>query len=98
MSSNRSRAKLEKGMRVFKSKLLFKTKADGTKKIRAVVQAFKRMFQQGIDYEEKYAGTARWNTIMLVLVLAVFYGYEIYLIDIKTFFLQYFRCSGGTRS
>ena len=82
--------KLEKGMRVFKAKLIFKTKADGTKKIRAVVQAFKRMFEQGIDYEEKYAGTTRWNTIMLVLVLAVFYGYEIYLIDIKTLFLHGF--------
>ena len=29
---------------------------------------------------------------MLVLVLAVFYGYEIYLIDIKTFFLHGFLC------
>ena len=34
--------KFEPGMRVFKSKLLFKTKPGGKKKVRAVVQAFKR--------------------------------------------------------
>ena len=80
--------KLEPGMRVFKSKLLFKTKPCGKKKVRAVVQAFKRMFSHGIDFEEKYAGTTRWNTVTIVLVLAIHYGLEVFLIDIKTFFLH----------
>ena len=80
--------KLEDGMRVFKAKLLFKIKPDGTKKVRAVVQAFKRMFRKGVDFEEKYAGTTRWNTVTLVLTVAVHFDYKLYLIDIKTFFLN----------
>ena len=80
--------KAEKWMRIFKAKLVFKRKRSGERKVRCVVQAFKRMFQKGIDFEESYAGTARWNTIILVLVLAVFYDYDTYLIDITAFFLN----------
>ena len=71
--------KREHWMRVFKSKLVFKIKSTGEHKVRAVVMAFKKMFKQGIDYKENYAATARWGTIMLILVLAVFFDYNITL-------------------
>ena len=65
--------KAEPWMKVFKAKLVFKRKRGGERKVRCVVQAFKKMFKKGIDFKESYAGTARWNTVILVITLAVFY-------------------------
>ena len=73
-------------MRVYKNKLVFKIKSSGELKVRAVVMAFKKIFKKGIDFKENYAATARWSTIMLILVLAVYFDYEITLFDIQTIF------------
>ena len=44
--------KAEPWMRVFKAKLVFKRKRDGERKVRCVVQAFKTMLKQGVDFQE----------------------------------------------
>ena len=48
----------------------------------------KEKLKKGIDFKESYAGTARWNTVILVVILAVFYDFPLYLIDIVAFFLH----------
>jgi hypothetical protein len=78
----------EPWMRTFKAKLVFKRKRSGERKVRCVVAAFKKILKKGIDFKESYAGTARWNTVILVIILAVFYDFPLYLIDIAAFFLH----------
>ena len=56
-------------------------------KYRLTIAAFTRMLTQGIDYEEKYASTVRWNSIKLLIAIAVKMDYDIVLFDISTFFL-----------
>ena len=74
-------------MRTFKAKLVFKRKRSGERKVRCVV-AFMKILKKGIDFKESYAGTPRWNTVILVIILAVFYYFPLYLIDIAAFFLH----------
>ena len=45
------------------------------------------MLIQGVDYEEKYASTVRWNSIKILIAIAVKMDYDIVLFDISTFFL-----------
>ena len=80
--------KAEPWMKIFKAKLVFKRKRSGERKVRCVVAAFKKLLKKGIDFKESYAGTARWNTVILVIILAVFYDFPLYLIDIVAFFLH----------
>ena len=75
-------------MRIFKAKLVFKRKRSGERKVCCAVAAFKKILKKGIDFKESYAGTARWNTVILVIILAVFYDFPLYLIDIVAFFLH----------
>ena len=75
-------------MKIFKAKLVFKRKRSGECKVRCVVAAFKKVFKKKIDFKESYAGTARWNTVILVIILAVLYDFPLYLIDIIAFFLH----------
>ena len=49
------------------------------------IAAYTKMLVQGIDYAEKHASTARWNTIKILLAVAVHFDYEITTCDIKTF-------------
>ena len=80
--------KAETWMKIFKAKLVFKRKRNGERKVRCVVQAFKKMFKQGVDFEQSYAGTTRWSSVILVTILAVFHDLSLYLIDIAAFFLH----------
>ena len=77
-------------MRTSKAKLVFKRKRSGERKVRCVVAGLKKLLKKGIDFKELYAGTARWNTVILVIILrlAVFYDFPLYLIDIAAFFLH----------
>ena len=45
------------------------------------------MLTQGIDYAEKYASTVRWNSIKMLIAIAVLHDYDIVLFDIAAFFL-----------
>ena len=56
-------------------------------KYRLTIAAFTRMLIQGVDYEEKYASTVRWNSIKILIAIAVNMDYDIVLFDISTFFL-----------
>lgn len=77
-------------MNVLGSKFVYKLKRhpDGTIdkfKVRLVAQGFKQ--KQGVDYQQIFATTAAMQAIRMALWVAVFYKFEIWKLDIKTFFL-----------
>ena len=72
---------------VYKEKINPETLKVERYKARFTIAAFAHTMKQGIDYDEKYASTANWSTIVLILQLAVSRGWKIWLIDVKTFFL-----------
>jgi hypothetical protein len=83
---------LATGARIFKSKMLRKTKLhpDGTldkRKSRLIIMAFTKALVEGVDYEEKYAGTARFGSVLGVLAYAAHHKLLLLVIDIVTFFL-----------
>jgi hypothetical protein len=78
------------GAKVYKCKNLRTNKLhpDGTldkRKSRFVIAAYTKSLVQGIDYEEKYAGTAR--SPFILGIIAAHFDMELTVIDIKTFFL-----------
>jgi hypothetical protein len=80
------------GAKVYKCKILRTNKLhpDGTldkRKSRFVIAAYTKSLVQGIDYEEKYAGTARFPSILGIVAQAAHFDMELTVIDIKTFFL-----------
>ena len=56
-------------------------------KYRLVIAAFTRMLTEGIDYKEKHASTVRWDSLKVLIAVAVLHDYDMLHIDIKTFFL-----------
>lgn len=80
------------GARVYKCNILRKNKLhpDGTldkRKSRFVIAAYTKSLVQGIDYKEKYAGTARFASVLGILAQAAHLNLELTVIDIVTFFL-----------
>jgi hypothetical protein len=80
------------GAKVYKCKILRTNKLhpDGTldkRKSLFVIAAYTKSLVQGIDYEEKYAGTARFPSILGIVAQAAHFDMEVTVIDIKTFFL-----------
>ena len=43
---------------------------------------------KGIDYEETFAPTSKWNTIRLTLALAAQKGWKVHQMDVKSVFLN----------
>jgi hypothetical protein len=87
-----------RGKRIFKAKVVLKMKIKPQTpqhpngsiekfKYRLTIAAYTRMMKEGIDYKEKHASTVRWNSIKVMLAIAVHNNLDIYLWDIKTFFL-----------
>ena len=56
-------------------------------KVRMTIAAYTKMLTQGVDYEEKHASTVRWNSIKMLIAVAVRFDFDIVLYDISTFFL-----------
>ena len=56
-------------------------------KYRLTIKGFKHTMVQGIDFEEKYASTVRWEGMKILIAIAVRYDYDIVLFDISSFFL-----------
>ena len=44
--------------------------------------------KEGIDYEEIFAPTTKWNTISIVLALAAQNGWKVHQMDVKSAFLN----------
>ena len=79
-------------MKVYKSRPVYKRKRDHDGKVvrhkaRFTIAAYKRTMREGIDYQDKYASTAMWTTVLLIIWIAVQNNWPIWLIDIATFFL-----------
>ena len=89
---------LEPGVRIFKLRLVFKTKHDAPvageskgrvkeRKVRVTIAAMTRLLTQGIDYDEKHSSTVRWHSIRLLVAFAVQHGLKIKLKDMESFYL-----------
>ncbi|GKF22239.1 retrotransposon protein, putative, ty1-copia subclass, partial [Tanacetum coccineum] len=73
------------------SKWLFKKKTDRdgnvhTYKARLVAKGFTQTY--GVDYEETFSPVADIRAIRILIVIAAFYDYEIWQMDVKTAFLH----------
>nr|GEW85619.1 retrotransposon protein, putative, Ty1-copia subclass [Tanacetum cinerariifolium] len=73
------------------SKWLFKKKTDmdgniHTYKARLVAKGFTQTYE--VDYEEMFSLVAEIRAIRILIVIAVFYDYEIWQMDVKTAFLN----------
>ena len=55
-------------------------------KARLVANVFAQ--QEGIDYEENFAPTAKWNTIRLTLALVAQKGWKVHQMDVESSFLS----------
>jgi hypothetical protein len=86
------------GNRIFKPRVVLKLKLNPPSpdspygsidkfKYRLTIAAYTRTLKQGIDYKEKHAATVQWNSIKIIIALAVKMDWDIVLFDIATFFL-----------
>jgi hypothetical protein len=55
-------------------------------KARLVAKYFAQ--QEGIDYEENFAPTTKWNTIRMVLALSSHKEWKVHQMDVKSAFLN----------
>ena len=68
-----------------------KTDADGNvtiSKSRLVTKGFQQV--QGVVYDETFSPVAMLKSVQIMLVIAAFYDYEIWQMDVKTAFLNGF--------
>ena len=77
---------LPTGRKAIKSKWVFKWKTDGCYCARLVAKGFTQI--QGIDYNETFSPVARFESLRLILVLAMLEDWEIHQMDIKSAFLN----------
>ena len=84
--------------KIFKGRVVYKMKINPPDDVnhkptlekcryRLTIAAFRNMMTQGIDYTEKFASTVRWNSIRMLIAIAVKFDYDICLFDMKAFFL-----------
>jgi hypothetical protein len=87
-----------KGKKIFKGRPVYKIKINppcaedpnasiNKFKYRLTIAAYTRMLTEGIDYQEKYASTVRWNSLKTIFAIACKQNYDIVLFDISSFFL-----------
>jgi hypothetical protein len=77
---------LPSGRKAVKSKWVFKHKADGHFRAWLVAKGFTQIF--GIDYDETFSPVARFESLRLLLALAVLEDWEIHQMDVKSAFLN----------
>ena len=76
---------LPKGCQPIKGRWVYAVKSDGCKKAHFVTKGFTQVF--GIDYENTFLPVARFETLRLLLSLAVLHDWELEALDVKTAFL-----------
>ena len=69
-----------------KSKWVFKLKSDGHYRARLVAKGFMQI--PGIDYYETFSPVARFESLRLLLALAMLEDWEIQQMDVKSVFLN----------
>jgi Reverse transcriptase (RNA-dependent DNA polymerase) len=74
-----------------KNKWVFKRKTDmdgnlTVYKARLVVKGFTQV--EGIDYDENFSPVAKFQSIRILLAIAIFYDYKIWQMDVKITFLN----------
>ena len=77
---------LPPGRKAVKSKWVFKLKADGHFHARVVAKGFTQILD--IDYDETFSPVACFESIRLLLVLAMLEDWEIHQMDVKSAFLN----------
>jgi Reverse transcriptase (RNA-dependent DNA polymerase) len=77
---------LPPGRKAIKSKWVFKLKNDGHYHARLVAKGFTQI--PGIDYDETFSPIARFESLRLLLALAVLEDWEIHQLDVKSAFLN----------
>ena len=74
------------GAKAIVCKWVHKIKHDMTFKSRIVAKGFKQT--HGIDYDETFSHAVMLKSIWILLVIAAYYDYKIWRMDIKTAFLN----------
>ena len=77
---------LPPGRKAVKSKWVFKLKTDGCYHTRLVAKGFTQI--PGIDYDETFSPVACFESLRLLLALAVLEDWEIHQLDVKSAFLN----------
>ena len=77
---------LPPGRKSIKSKWVFKLKADGRYCVRLVAKGFMQI--PGIDYDETFSPVAHFESLQLLLALAMLEDWEIQQMDVKSAFLN----------
>ena len=76
---------LPPGCTPVKGRWIYAVKSNGRKKARFVAKGFTQIY--GIDFEETFSPVARFETIHLLLSIAVLEDWDIEALDVKTAFL-----------
>ena len=79
------------GVRPIECKWIYKKKTDAdgnitVYKARLVAKGFRQI--QGIDYGETFSPVAMLKSVRILLVIAAYFDYEIWQMDVKTAFLN----------
>jgi hypothetical protein len=76
---------LQKGRKVIKNQWVFNLKSDSQKKARLVAKGFSQV--EVIDYDKIFSPVVRFETVQMMIVLAVLKDWHISALDVKTAFL-----------
>ena len=73
------------GRNIVKNRWVYDIKSDGRKKARLVAKGFSQI--EGLDYDEIFSPVVRFESVRIILALAVLEKWSIEALDVKTAFL-----------